>query len=166
MERDNLIKIIDSNGRFNLPTIELEALADHLIANGIGDVAHTSAEVRAKEALKHFESHCHDAISGVFDAYINDIAQGVDEKLNDYKNEAERLRFKLYETEQQLIAEKHRADRADEALDLAYEEWTCCDLCMFSFDCKTNRTDCKKAEISKIKQKAEARLKELEAQND
>lgn len=23
-----------------------------------------------------------------------------------------------------------------------YEEWTCCDLCMFSVDCKTNRTDC------------------------
>lgn len=41
-----------------------------------------------------------------------------------------------------------------------YEEWTCCDLCMFSVDCKTNRTDCKKAEISKIKQQAEARLKE------
>ena len=60
-----------------------------------------------------------------------------------------------------ITAEKHRADRAEEALDLAYEEWTCCDACMFSVDCKTNRTDCKKAEISKIKQLAEARLKEL-----
>ena len=59
-----------------------------------------------------------------------------------------------------IRAEKHRADRAEEALDLAYEEWTCCDVCMFSVDCKTNRTDCKKAEISKIKQQAEARLKE------
>lgn len=59
-----------------------------------------------------------------------------------------------------IATEKHRADRAEEALDLAYEEWTCCDLCMFSFDCKTNRTDCKKAEISKIKQQAEASLKE------
>ena len=100
MDRERLMELIDSNG--NLPTlliqpVELELLADHLIANGIGDIT----------------------------------------------------------------AEKHRADRAEEALDLAYEEWTCCDVCMFSFDCKTNRTDCKKAEISKIKQKAaEARLKE------
>ena len=102
MDRERLMEIIDSNGRFNLPTVELELLADHLIANGIGDIT----------------------------------------------------------------AEKHRADRAEEALDLAYEEWTCCDLCMFSFDCKTNRTDCKKAQISKIKQQAEARLKELENNND
>lgn len=61
-----------------------------------------------------------------------------------------------------VTAEKHRADRAEEALDLAYEEWTCCDSCMFSVDCKTNRTDCKKAEISKIKQKAEEYGKEVE----
>lgn len=101
MDREKLMEIIDSNGRFNLPTVELELLADHLIANGIGDIT----------------------------------------------------------------AEKHRADRAEEALDLAYEEWTCCDSCMFSVDCKTNRTDCKKAEISKIKQQAaEQRLKELQGE--
>ena len=68
MDRERLMEIIDSNGRFNLPTVELELLADHLIANGIGDIT----------------------------------------------------------------AEKHRADRAEEALDLAYDEWTCCDVCMFS----------------------------------
>jgi len=101
MNKNKLIELIDSNGRFNLPTTELEHLADYLISNGIGDVT----------------------------------------------------------------AEKHRADRAEEALDLAYEEWTCCDSCMFSVDCKTNRTDCKKAEISKIKQKAaEQRLKELQGE--
>ena len=41
-----------------------------------------------------------------------------------------------------------------------YEEWTCCDLCMFSVPYKDCKTNCKKAEISKIKQQAEARLKE------
>jgi len=84
----------------DLPTIELEVLADNLIANGIGDIT----------------------------------------------------------------AEKHRADVAEEALSLAFDEWTCCDSCMFSVDCKTNRTDCKKAQISKIKQQAEARLKELQGE--
>lgn len=33
MDRERLMEIIDSNGRFNLPTVELELLADHLIAN-------------------------------------------------------------------------------------------------------------------------------------
>lgn len=76
------------------------------------------------------------------------------------KEAIECMEEKLTILTHQLTAEKHRADRAEEALDLAYEEWTCCDSCMFSVDCKTNRTDCKKAEISKIKQQAEARLKE------
>ena len=118
MDREKLKELIMDSGEIasavGMQEWVVEKIADHLIANGIGDVAHTSAEVEAKEALKHFESHCHDAISGVFDAYINGIAQGVDEKLNDYKNEAERLRVKLYETEQQLITEKHRADVAEE----------------------------------------------------
>ena len=53
-----------------------------------------------------------------------------------------------------ITAEKYRADRAEEALDLAYEEWTCCDLCMFSVPYKDCKTNCKKAEVSKIKQLA------------
>lgn len=44
MNRDKLIELIDSNGRFNLPTVELELLADHLIANGIGDVTAENAK--------------------------------------------------------------------------------------------------------------------------
>ena len=44
MDRERLMEIIDSNGRFNLPTVELELLADHLVANGIGDIADLKAE--------------------------------------------------------------------------------------------------------------------------
>ena len=53
MDRERLMEIIDSNGRFNLPTVELELLADHLIENGIGDI--TAEKHRAdvaEEALK------------------------------------------------------------------------------------------------------------------
>lgn len=53
MDRERLMEIIDSNGRFNLPTVELELLADHLIANGIGDTTEWKhrADV-AEEALE------------------------------------------------------------------------------------------------------------------
>ncbi len=53
MNKNKLIELIDSNGRFNLPTTELEHLADYLISNGIGDV--TAEKHRAdvaEEALK------------------------------------------------------------------------------------------------------------------
>ena len=49
MDREKLMEIIDSNGRFNLPTVELELLVNHLIANGIGDIADLKAE---NEALR------------------------------------------------------------------------------------------------------------------
>ena len=53
MNKNKLIELIDSNGRFNLPTTELEHLADYLISNGIGDI--TAEKHRAdlsEEALK------------------------------------------------------------------------------------------------------------------
>lgn len=49
MNKNKLIELIDSNGRFNLPTTELEQFADYLIANGIGDIADLKAE---NEALR------------------------------------------------------------------------------------------------------------------
>ena len=54
MNKNKLIELIDSNGRFNLPTTELEHLADYLISNGIGDV--TAEKHRAdvaEEALRN-----------------------------------------------------------------------------------------------------------------
>lgn len=44
MDRERLMEIIDSNGRFNLPTTELEHLAGYLISNGIGDINDLKAE--------------------------------------------------------------------------------------------------------------------------
>lgn len=49
MDKERLMETIDSNGRFNLPTVELELLADHLIANGIRDITDLKAE---NEALR------------------------------------------------------------------------------------------------------------------
>ena len=49
MNKNKLIELIDNNGRFNLPTAELEHLADYLISNGIGDIADLKAE---NEALR------------------------------------------------------------------------------------------------------------------
>lgn len=59
MDRERLMEIIDSNGRFNLPTVELELLADELIANGIGDITTEKHRANvAEEALKISCENC------------------------------------------------------------------------------------------------------------
>ena len=60
MNKEKLIELIDSNGRFNLPTCELEALADYLIANGIGDISSEKhrADVMEWALRKRCKSPC------------------------------------------------------------------------------------------------------------
>ena len=65
MDRERLMEIIDSNGRFNLPTVELELLADHLIANGIGDIT----------AEKHRADVAEEALRGLLKKQIEQLEE-------------------------------------------------------------------------------------------
>lgn len=80
MKKNKLIEIIDSNGRFNLPTVELECLADHLIANGIGDI--TAEKYRADVAEEALKLACNEV-------RYNYYMTGTEALIDNYKQQAE-----------------------------------------------------------------------------
>lgn len=80
MNKNKLIELIDSNGRFNLPTTELEQFADYLIANGIGDI--TAEKHRADVAEEALRLACNDVRHNYY-------MTGTEALIDNYKQQAE-----------------------------------------------------------------------------
>ena len=126
MDRDRIMEIIDSNGRFNLPTVELELLADHLMANGIGDITAENKRLTTKlDILNTNLTGINDSIRGLIDRNSSEIKYCP----QDGKEYAAEVNLtQIYIGIDKLISssginymglyesEKHRADVAEEAL--------------------------------------------------